>query len=474
MFNRDRQSSVILARIFFVFFLNLLFPAVSSSTDCAANMCSWPEVLAQFNVQSAAVGSTCRVWMENYSAENYRLWKRCGVNATSSGAKLIDVYLGGLFTGVRPLESITAWTRYFVDGSGTLLTTVGSGSPAAPTSWSMPSNKAGSVAATTWTFGTIALGFTNTLTFSCVGSVLSGTPNFSLGTAGYFASRDGAYLRDTSAANNTISATCRTADTLLFDFGSVAPSCTVSVEITALIRGRETTMGSCDCIPRGQGFTGYTSGSSCSFGSIIGDPAGAGLSTAVPGSNVTEQGHTFTNDDLNRLGGTVPSIGSSATGGAADGYPLPGAQGTLSIPPGTNGSGPGGSGTGSGSGSGTTPGTGSGNCPAGVVNCNGDGSTDTGSVPSVPTYDSTISGGATDASPTWTDRILSFISTAPAVTAITGSSLSASGSCSISGTVMGATVDLGFCSLPSSFFSVMSAALIAVSHLVALFIIFRR
>jgi hypothetical protein len=171
------------------------------------------------------------------------------------------------------------------------------------------------------------------------------------------------------------------------------------------------------------------------------------------------------------MGNNIPIAGTSPTGGMADGYGIGGAQGNVAPAPGSGGSGTG-IGNGSG-GSGSSPGTGSGNCPAGVQNCNGDGSPDSGSVPGVPTFDGTVDGIPSEASPTWVDQILTFMSSSPAVAAITGSGVTASGSCSLSTTVMGASVDLGFCSIPSSFFTVMSGALLLVAHLVAFFIIFR-
>lgn len=455
--------------------LTVLLSAHLGIADPVPGTWSWGQALIKINTLSSSVTSSCRVWLEKYGTSAYRVWKRCGVGSVASGSGLSDIYFtssaGPVVSGIAAQCVTNGCVVWGKDGSGQLTSAgrnpvAGDGSFPAnqPTCSGLFCQGAGN--------GTDV---ENAYSFTCTGAIIAGgAVNVQHSSPGLIYSLSGAYLRDTSASVNTVSASCTGSDSLVYDFGEVAQTCSEGVTVSAVVGGHESTVGSCTCPPIGYAITSYVAPNSCSFKGISGDPGHiADPTPSVVGTQKVVAGSTFTNNDLTSMGATqIPIAGSSGTGGIADGYGITGAQGgaTPGTAPGGSGPGPGGiGGTGSGSGSGS----GSGNCPVGVQNCNGDGSVDVYSTPGAVTYDSVISGQPTEDSPTWVEQIQSFVSSSPVVTAITGSGVTASGDCALSTTVMGATVDLGFCNIPSSFFSVMSVALLLVAHLVAFFIIFR-
>lgn len=61
------------------------------SAEPANGQWTWMQVVDYQNLIGATVGASCRVWLENYTGNSFRLWKRCGVNTTASGARFIDL-----------------------------------------------------------------------------------------------------------------------------------------------------------------------------------------------------------------------------------------------------------------------------------------------------------------------------------------------------------------------------------------------
>lgn len=443
--------------------------------DSAPDNWRWPAVLANLNSRASALDASCKLWVEAYGSAGIRAWKRCGVGATPSGVQVVDYTFSARFTNSwvgHTLACPDACLRISHAGDGSLATLGSAAVPTGPTT--VFSSNSGSLSAT----GVLALGGGGNGSHSdyqltCTGAVYSpdtASIKVPLYSGIWFSSLEAGYVRDTRASYNAISGTCGGADTLVYDYGTVASDCSNSWLITGVTGGRPISSGSCDCIPFRNAIIGVTAGPVCAYTPITGDPGGVGVGDIPVGTTTSGPGHTYTNSDLAQNGGAIPTTGGT-DGGFATGTGGTGANGNVTPGPGTAGSGTGLGGSGGAGGGGS--GSGSGNCPPGEQNCNGDGTVDAGGVPGSPSYNSSIADQPTEDSPSWIEQIQSFVSSSPAISAITGSGITASGSCTLAASVMGASVDLGFCNIPSSFFTVMSAALLIMAHLVAFFIIFR-
>src|SRR5262245_8768178 len=178
------------------------------------------QVLDYENIQAAAVGSSCRVWLENYTGNKFRLWKRCGVNTTASGVWLKDLTFpeGGNFNWSSSECGAKGCTQWSKDGGGSIVSAA-----TGPTlNTHFYSGAPGQVdGASTCKFGTDAT-VKNDYQITCVGQVVAGGTVKGVGVGGGVALQWSAnsYLRDTSAANNTPAGACRAADTLIKDFGT--------------------------------------------------------------------------------------------------------------------------------------------------------------------------------------------------------------------------------------------------------------
>lgn len=470
-------------------FLALLL-AVGLSADVQAlppvNGWKWVQLLDYYNSQASTASAGCMFWIEEYGTGNYRLWKRCGVSTTSSGTVRESLTLNG-WSGTPPDD--TGYTPSPNSGiMCTLANTTAFGCSASGgpgfggTNYHLNSFVTNfSVDSSAHTISAPGQDTYEKIVSSCTGARITGSlgpGSYSsvVGTYQWFVGQNMAGVKYSNTG--TVSSTCRAADVLIQDFGSVPTDCTTSGGVVeGNVRGYRVIAGSCSCIPRNKDITYVGAGNVCTFENVVGDPALFAASTVTSGAAVSESGYTWTNTDLSNLPSGV--VGLPVTGDEAG--VMPSGQG--SGPTGHAGSPGPTSGTidGSGNATGSSPvtgnptgsggGSGSGSCTH--TNCNDDGTEDLGSVPGVPTFDSTISGQPTEDSPTWVEQVQSFASSSPIVSTITGSGITASGDCALSASVMGASVDLGFCNIPSSFFTIMSAALLLVAHMVAFFIIFK-
>jgi hypothetical protein len=450
-------------------FVDMACPRPSPAAEPASGAWRWDQVLHKYNSMSDSAASGCIVWMEKYSTSSYRSWSRCGVSNSVSGIHYEAYFFPNSFS--QPIQSAAACnaggcSNFFNNGNGTLAN--GSTTPVgySPVHSGQSITAEGGVLA--WA-GTSQVVHTNSYT-TCSGEKSSGDDGVVVGGNPLLWSTSG-FLRDTSTAANTLSSTCTNADTLGNDFGNVVADCHTQMTITGgPVNGRQDSLGDCGCIPVGYGIESYSEPNICHYRPLSGDPARPGSGVGSIGGTIYADGHTFTNDDLNTTAeggpGGIPITGGFLPpgGGNPSGYGYPPGHNGQVTPPiiGTGGGGVGGGGGGGGSGGG------GGTCQ--FTNCNSDGTEDVYTPPDSPTYDGSV------AAPTeldWTQQVTSFISSSPAIAAINGSGIEASGDCSLSASVYGGTVDLGFCNIPSSLFTVMSAALLSISYLVAFFIIFR-
>lgn len=429
---------------------------------------NWMQVLDYLNIAGDAAGPTCRVWLENYTGSKFRLWKRCGVNATASGVFLRDYTFpqGGNFNWSASQCNAKGCTQHSKDGGGSLQTA--STGPSTNTQF-YSGAEVYVDASNIFSFGTDAT-IHNDYQLTCVGQVVAGgTVNATVGGAAlHWASSS--YLRDTSTGSNTVSSTCRNADTLIIDFGTVGSDCTMGGNVVSRIRGRAAIAGSCGCVPLKYGIDQVFPGDSCVFRPIHGDPAALGNNTMNIGEFLGSQaGKTFTNVDLGKFqsGETgVPVAGApGGDGGIPEGYGFEGESGW------TGGAGSNGTPGVSGVVGGTPAGGGSGGGDCSSPGCLDEPTPDSGVIPGVPTYDGAVeSPEAAD----WVDAIREFIAGSPISTIITGSGVTAvSGECSVSAEIFGSTVEFGFCDIPSSVWTTWGVLILALAHLMAAYILFR-
>jgi hypothetical protein len=449
----------------------VVFAVLAFSADLPANgKWSWIQVLDYENEQAALVGPNCRVWIENYTGNSFRLWKRCGVVNTASGVWLKDLTFqaGGNFPSWAGSEcgakGCTQWSK---DGGGSLQTASSGPTPGVQFYSGAQVRIDGS---NIFTFGTDAT-IKNDYQVTCTGKVVAGGVVNQVGVGGGVALQwsSSSYLRDSSAANNTPSASCKAGDTLIRDFGDVASDCTMSLNIVSKQRGRAAVSASCGCVPIKYGIDQVFPGDVCIFRPVIGDPATLGNNNNNVGDVLTSQpGKTFTNADLARMpsGETgIPVSGSDANGGQSETYGFTGASDSVGGA-GTNGT-PGVAGVQGGTSGGS--GGGSGSCDS--AGCLDEPTPDSGVIPGVPTYDATVT---SPESSDWVQSVRDFISGSPVMGIISGSGVTAvSGACSVSTTIFGATVDFGFCDIPSGVWTTWGVLILAVAHLMAAYIIFR-
>lgn len=477
MLNQNWSLSSFLKRILvaslLAFFLSV---EISPGADPSFGNWKWPYALAKINAVSEIVGSTCRIWVEVYGSNSVRVWKRCGVLTTSSGVTFTSIDFAG-WSGVSTGTG----------SDGTALPSGGSGCTWGQTGITVqacgvtPDGGGGGYvtgfnivprptpSGFVWADGTSPGQELYTIkNSSCVGQGLSGSRGpgafdtappirFHFGLSG----SGTVPPKYRSTVVGSVAGVCKTADSLVIDFGVVAPDCNNKWLISGRTSSRAILSGSCDCIPLHHGIEAVTPGPICSFIPISGDPAGFGA--GAPGGVGTTQtgtGHIFTNADLDLLGGSIPVAGSSGTGGMSEGLGFGGAGGGVSPVAG-------GPGTGGGSG------TGGGGCPIDDPNCGDDGESEGGSLPGIPNYNSTYGEGDLPIVKNWIQTIRDFLSGSPIVSAISGSGLTASGSCALSASVYGSNVDLGFCSVPGELWVMMSGFTLLIAHLVGAFIIFR-
>jgi hypothetical protein len=472
-----------------------LFGDVSAANPLPAkDNWKWAQVLDYINVRSKMSTSGCKVWLEEYTTDSYRLWERCGVSSTLSGITRESILFGG-FSGtiqgtgniaISPVYSMCTWgaanntsvSACDVGVSGTQTIVAGfsysTRTPPAAGNGSSPGQEV---------YEKIVGSCTGTL---LAGSVASG-PYTALGNRYHFGTGTTA-----SRMNNTGStaSSCLAGDALVKDFGNVTTSCTTAGgTITATFRGRAVVAGACNCIPKSFGIDVAYPGGSCIFRNVTGDPSVFGTNAATPGSALAPgSGHNFTSADiLNLPSGAVgiPVMGDD-TGTPANWGATSTASGNQGSPAATGtGFDSGGNTTGTGSapltgaptsgggggGGGAAPGTGSGNCAAGVANCNGDGTEDAGGVPGALTFGSGVDGVPEEGD--WKQSIIDFMSGSPIVSALSSSGVSASGSCSVSGSVMGRSIDLSFCPW-ESMFNFAGGLLVLLSHIAAFWIVWKN
>lgn len=445
----------------------------AQAADPAINTWKWDQVNDRVVHDVATVGSSCRVWVEKYGTNQYRSWKRCGVNGTSSGITIISNTFGVTDSQTfLSLANPVPWLSIAKDGTGAI-TSAATGPSSGGTHY-----YSNSVVITP--AGAMSLNMPNqrllssNYTTSCVGSVLTGFVD----TPGGINQQDfttlGSYVRDSTTAHNTLSGACTAADTLLVDFGTVTPSCQADFNYSMVFRGREVMSGPCSCLPLGYGIEDFLQPNQCSLINIVGDPARPNDALPGVGGSVRLAGNTFTNLDLPNetyYPGVIPVVGSDPNGGLA-----PGSGGAIG-PGGTMGTGANGVGQSggvsgvAGGGGGSAPGTGSGNCVAGAVNCNGDGSEDSGSVPSGSSFDDTITSPELG---DWQSSITTFISGSPLVGALSGSHVDAtSGSCSTSFSFHGHSATIDFCAR-AAWFELAGTFLLVAANLGAFYIVWRN
>jgi hypothetical protein len=443
--------------------------AFSAASEPEFGGWKWGVALEYINNQSDAVGAGCRAWVEKYSTSSYRLWKRCSVGSTASGVWLKDFTFSrsdsGTISNFFNCGAIGC-RKYDKDGAGAI-TQTSNNPPSASTFY----NDAKSV---DFTGGLLDWGHPGNLKqndyqVSCTGNVMAGgTVNATIGDNVLRWSALGLYIRDTSSANNTVSGTCKSADTLIKDFGNISTDCTSNGSITARFRGRAAIAGDCGCIPAGHGIDHQTPNNTCVFRPITGDPASMGSSTAAIGSAVSQNGHTFTTADLAGYtsddGTVIPISGSNAGGGISEGYGFSGPSGSAGAvaPTGTGF-------VGNGGGGGIGPGPGGTACES--AGCLDEPTPESGFIPGVPGYDGAVeSPEAVD----WVDTIRDFIAGSPITAVITGSGVTAvSGECSVSTEIFGSTVEFGFCDVPASVWTTWGVLILALAHLMAAYILFR-
>lgn len=443
----------------------------AGASDPAMGGWKWNEALTKIIAQSAAqIGTGCYTWLENYTGTSYRLWKRCGVNATASGIT-VNEYTFPWTGNTDTWATGNPNTQYRVtqNGDGTIAVNTG-GIPQSTAMSAGSKISTGSNNALQWVIPTATVHWNYTTT--CTGVRSASLPVSEYGALGPISwTTVGPFIRDTSTAHNTLSGTCTGADTLLVDFGSVVPDCSLQIQVLAVSQGRNQNSGvACNCLPLGYAIRNYVTPNTCTVSNITGDPAKYGLDSV--GDNKIVPGTTYTNSDLgNQTDGItgIPVIGGSSGSGMAAGDAGSGPTGSVTPGEGGNGSG---SGTVVGGGSGGSgTGTGSGNCVAGAVNCNGDGSEDSGSVPSGSTFDDTITSPELG---DWQSSITTFISGSPLVGALSGSHVSAtSGSCSTSFSFHGHSVTIDFCAR-AAWFELAGTFLLIAANLGAFYIVWRN
>src|SRR5262249_6429066 len=112
---------------------------------------------------------------------------------------------------------------------------------------------------------------------------------------------------------------------------------------------------------------------------------------------------------------------------------------------------------------------GSGSCT--TAGCLDETTPDSGAIPGVSSFYSSVTfPDETDLG----DTIRAFITCNPNFGVISGSGGSATaGSCAVSSTTVAATVDFGFCDIPSRVWTTWGVLILAVAHLMAAYILFR-
>jgi hypothetical protein len=453
-----------------VFFLLVLLGIAKTafSAEPANGQWTWMQVVDYQNLIGATVGASCRVWLENYTGNSFRLWKRCGVNTTASGARFIDLTFpnGGNFNWSSSECGSKTCTQWSKDGGGALQT-----ASSGPTINVQFYSGAESYvdAAGTFRFGTDKT-VKNDYQITCTGQIVAGGVVNQTGVGGGTALQwsSSPYLRDTTTGNNTVSATCKAADTLIKDFGAVTSDCTTGGNIVSKVRGRAAIAASCGCWPIKYGIDEIFPGDICIFRPIHGDPGSLGNNNNGLGEFIGSQpGKTFTNADLAKWASGeegIPVAGSG--GGIAEGYGFTGDTEWI------GGAGPSGTPTVGGTigpSSGGSGGGGSGSCT--TAGCLDEPTPDSGTIPGISSFDSSVtSPDETD----WVDTIRAFITGNPIFGVISGSGVSATaGSCAVSTTIFGATVDFGFCDIPSGVWTTWGVLILAVAHLMAAYILFR-
>jgi len=462
-----------------VFLLGFLFSSEAAFALPSVNTWTWPQILDYTETQAASPGSGCKVWLESYGTSSYRLWKRCGVSSTSAGTSRESVNWNG-WSGTIPGSpgdhpagpQVCFWS---VSGS-TLgascdISVSGTNVIASGFSWASSGGTAG-------TISNPQQQIYEKIVMSCVGIPIAGsvsaTSTMPVRPTDYHSRTPGTTNRVLAVNSGSISSTCFAADTLVKDFGDVAgPTCTASNTVTANVRGRVARAGDCGCIPQNFGIDEYYPPNTCLFRNVVGDPASLGSNETSSGST-SSTGYTFTNADLPTLPSGVegvPTFGGEV--GAPDNWGMEGTGGHTGS---AADSGTGFKGDGNSTGSTTAPGTGSsggggsggGTCTS--QNCNDDGTEDAGSVPGVPTYDTTIT---PPESGDWVLALQDFITGSPIVSALSGSAVTASStSCDPTMSIYGRTIEFNFCTYASAL-ATAAPFLLILSHLAAFWIIWR-
>jgi len=447
----------------------------------------WVQALDAITKDQQTAGAGCFVWLEEYSrtgtspnvVASYREYKRCGVTNTFSGntAKLYKfpnsatvptTTSGGTVTACFPAYSATQYS--YSSGLGSTVTTTGGSSRVSGQTGYFGFDM--SATSSTVDCSNLSLATVETKKMTCSGGAATGSvAPAALSPATPAWNATDVWLYEWTAGSNGAQSTCTAGDQLLRDFGPIAQDCTATMVVRGNFNGYSAYAADCTCIPLGHVITSVSLPNTCNFAYGAGRPEVFLNHTDTLGATRTTAGQSFTNSDLNKFTSGesgIPIEGTDPNGGFSPGKIDPGAgqggwipnmgpSGPTGTSPVSPGHGPGGSGSGTG-----------GTCAS--TNCNDDGSADVGTIPASPTFNPDVDSPDVDS---WTDAITTFISGSPVIAAITGSGISASGgSCSLSTTVMGASVDLGFCDIPSSLFTIMSIATLAIAHLLAFYIIF--
>src|SRR5262249_54962896 len=149
---------------------------------------------------ASTVGTNCRVWLENYTGNKFRLWKRCGVNSTPSGGRFIDLTFpsGGNFNWSFSECGSKGCTQHSKDGCGSLQTASSGPTP------NVQFYSGADVfvdSSSIFRFGTDKT-IRNDYQITCIGSIVSGGTVNQVGVGGGTALQwsSSAYLRDTSTA----------------------------------------------------------------------------------------------------------------------------------------------------------------------------------------------------------------------------------------------------------------------------------
>jgi hypothetical protein len=459
-----------------VFFM--MGEGLGRATDPTINNWKWDQVNDRLVHDMATVGSGCKVWLETYGTNQYRSWSRCGVNSTASGIHVINYYLGHKLKLVYSNCNSGTPMQVVLNGDGSLTVT---SVTCPPTGGSFINyGQAVTVDASGVLSWSGTDGYHNDYTTNCVGGT-TGTPTVDapLGSGKWW-SWWGPLVQDSSTANNTLSATCTAADTLLVDFGTVTPSCTADYNYSTITQGRETVVGSCTCLPLGYGITDYVAPNACSLKRITGDPARPAAPPPSFSNNVVRlNGTTFSSTDLPNetyYPNQIPVVGSDPNGGLAPGSGGTGTAGTY-----TPGSGVGGESGGvvasGGSGSGGSGGTEV--CPE-HQDCSGEGTPDNGFIPAAPVFDQTLPDAPSEADypQDWPNLLSTWWADSPFQRAVTGSTITASGSCTVAATVTGAGglsayLSLGFESIPDSIWVLWRALVVLLANIAGFMLLWR-